>query len=52
MRAQFLERLIKKFPNNYQLGSAVRRYYWLRQENKYAKEEAEEIVLKETFSNN
>ena len=48
MRSQFLQQLIKKFPNDYQLGQAVRRYYWLRQE-KFAKEECEEIVLRETF---
>ena len=51
MRAQFLEKLVKTFPNDYQLGQAVRRYYMLRQ-NKMAKEECEETVLKETFSFN
>ncbi len=51
MRAQFLEKLIKKFPNHYQLGAAVSRYYHLRQD-KLAKEDCEEIVLKSTFSNN
>tara|TARA_B100000900_G_scaffold270436_1_gene230943 strand:+ start:393 stop:548 length:156 start_codon:yes stop_codon:yes gene_type:complete len=51
MRAQFLEKLIKKFPNDYQLGQAVRRYYILRQ-NKLTKEECEETVLKQSFSLN
>tara|TARA_Y100001937_G_C6876474_1_gene222866 strand:- start:345 stop:500 length:156 start_codon:yes stop_codon:yes gene_type:complete len=49
MRAPFLKKLIKKFPNDFQLGKAIRRYYHLRQ-NKLSKEECEEIVLKETFS--
>ena len=48
MRAQFLKKLIKEFPNDYQLGQAVRKYYYLRQE-KFAKEECEEIVLRSTF---
>jgi len=51
MRSQFLTKLIKKFPNHYQLGAAVSRYYHLRQE-KLAKEECEEIVLSSSFSNN
>ena len=51
MRAQFLEALIKKYPNHYQLGAAVSRYYHLRQE-KLTKEECEEKTLKTTFNNN
>ncbi len=51
MRAQFLEKLIKKFPNDYQLGQAVRKYYHLRKE-KFAKEECEEIVLGSSFKDN
>jgi len=51
MRAQFLEALIKKFPNHYQLGAAVSRYYNLRQQQ-LSKEECEEKTLKTTFSNN
>jgi hypothetical protein len=51
MRAPFLEKLIKKFPNHYQLGAAVSRYYQLRQ-SKLTKEECEEIVLNSTFSFN
>ena len=51
MRAQFLERLIKKFPNYMELGAAVKRYYDLRQ-TKLTKEECEEIVLNSTFSFN
>lgn len=50
MRAQFLEKLIKKFPNYMDLGSAVKRYYDLRQ-SKLGKEECEEIVLASTFRN-
>ena len=41
MRAQFLEALIKKFPNYYQL-----------RKDKLTKEECEEKTLKTTFSNN
>lgn len=51
MRKQFLNKLIKKFPNDYQLGQAVRRYFILRGD-KLSKEECEETVLKETFSFN
>ena len=51
MRSQFLEALIKKFPNHYALGGAVSRYYNLRQQ-KLTKEECEEKTLKTTFSNN
>jgi len=51
MRSQFFEKLVKKFPNDYQLGQAVRRYYILRQ-NKLSKDECEETVLKESFSLN
>jgi hypothetical protein len=51
MRAQFLEKLIKKFPNYMELGAAVKRYYDLRQ-SKLSKEECEEIVLGSTFSIN
>ena len=48
MRSQFLKKLVKKFPNDFQLGKAIRTYYNLRQD-KLSKEECEEIVLKETF---
>ena len=51
MRSQFLEALIRKFPNHYQLGQAVSNYYYLRK-NKLTKEECEEKTLKSTFSNN
>ena len=45
MRAQFLEKLIKKYPNHYQLGAAVSHYYNLRQKS-YDKEYCEEKTLK------
>jgi hypothetical protein len=48
MRSQFLEKLIKKFPNYMELGGAVTRYYDLRQ-TKLSKEECEEIVLNSSF---
>jgi len=48
MRTQFLEKLIKKFPNHMELGGAVARYYDLRQ-SKLSKEECEEIVLNASF---
>ena len=49
MRKRFLEKLHKKYPNNYQLGEAVRRYYHLRLQG-HSKDECEEIVLQETLS--
>ena len=49
MRAQFLEKLVKKFPNHFELGNAVKRYYDLRQ-SKLSKEECEEIILNSTFN--
>ena len=48
MRAQFLEKLINKFPNYLELGGEVKRYYDLRQ-SKMSKEECEEIVLNSSF---
>lgn len=48
MRSQFLEQLVKAFPNYMELGGAVKRYYDLRQ-SKLSKEECEEIVLNSTF---
>jgi len=48
MRTQFLQKLIKKFPNHMELGSAVARYYDLRQ-SKLTKEECEEIILNSSF---
>lgn len=51
MRAQFLEKLIKKYSNHYQLGAAVSYYYNLRQ-NMHGKEYCEEKTLKSTFNNN
>jgi len=50
MRAQFLEALIKKFPNYYELGAAVSTYYHLR-EKSLSKDECEEKTLKTTFKN-
>ena len=49
MRTEFLESLIKKFPNYMELGGAVKRYYDLRQ-SEISKEECEEIVLNSTFT--
>ena len=49
MRKRFLETLTKKYPNNYQLGEVVRRYYHLRLQG-HSKDECEEIVLQETFN--
>lgn len=48
MRSQFLEQLIKTFPNYMELGGAVKKYYDLRQ-SKLSKEECEEIVLESSF---
>lgn len=48
MRSQFLEQLIKKFPNYMELGAAVKRYHDLRQ-SKLPKPECEKIVLKSSF---
>ena len=49
MRTQFLKKLINKFPNYFELGGAVKRYYDLRQ-SKLSKEECEEIILNSTFN--
>ena len=49
MRKRFLEKLNKKYPNDFQLGGAVRRYYHLRLQG-HSKDECEEIVLQETFN--
>ena len=51
MRAQFLEKLVKTFPNDYELGQAIRKYHLLRS-NGNTKPDCEEIVLSSTFSNN
>jgi hypothetical protein len=51
MRAQFLEALIQKFTNYFELGAAVTTYYHLRQKQ-LTKDECEEITLKTTFKNN
>lgn len=32
MTPEFLEILIKEYPNNYTLGDAVRRFNWLKKE--------------------
>ena len=32
MTPEFLELLIKEYPNNYSLGDAVRRFNWLKTE--------------------
>jgi hypothetical protein len=48
MRAQFLQKLIDKFPNDMDLGKAVRLYYWLRQK-KHVKTDCEEKVLNPSF---
>ena len=42
MRSQFLEKLIKKFPNHMELGGAVARYYDLRQ-SKLARKSAKKL---------
>jgi hypothetical protein len=51
MRSQFLEKLIKKYPNHYQLGQAVMCYYNFRQKG-YNKEHCEGKTLKNTFNSN
>ena len=51
MISQFLEKLIKTYPNHYQLGAAVSHYYNLRRKG-YDKECCEEKTLKTTFNNN
>ena len=48
MRSKFLDKLTNKFPNDFQLGKAIRRYYNLRLQG-LKKDECEEIVLRETF---
>ena len=51
MRKQFLSALIKQFPNHYQLGQAVSKYYYLRESGLH-KEECEEKTLGITFNSN
>ena len=49
MKFRFLDKITKKFPNDFQLGQAVRRYYNLRLQG-LKKDECEEIILRETFN--
>jgi len=51
MRSQFLQKLITQFPNDYQLGQAVRKYNLLRSGGKI-KPECEKIVLGTKFDDN
>lgn len=51
MRSQFLQKLIKHFPNDYTLGQAVRKYNQLRSTGKI-KPDCEKIVLGITFDEN
>ena len=51
MRSQFLQKLIEKFPNDYQLGQAIRKYHRLRSGGKI-KPDCEKIVLRSTFDDN
>ena len=51
MRKQFLSALIQQFPNHYQLGQAVSKYYYLRESGLH-KEDCEEQTLKTTFNSN
>ena len=49
MRKEFLQILIREFPNDFQLGQAVRKYNFLISKGNPSTD-AEEIVLSSTFS--
>ena len=49
MKEQYLQQLIKKFPNNYELGQAVRKFYHLLNEG-LPVEECEKEILDSSFS--
>lgn len=51
MSTEFLNKLIKKFPNYYQLGELVKTYWQLSQTDMPVKE-IEKKILRTTFSNN
>ncbi len=43
MRKVFLKELVERYPNDLELGTAIRLYYWILKENpKLSKEQAEE----------
>ena len=43
MRKAFLKELIERYPNDAELGKAIRSYYWILTENKkLSKKQAEE----------
>ena len=49
MRKEFLQILIREFPNDFELGQAVRKYNFLISKGNTPMD-AEEIVLSSTFS--
>ena len=51
MRSQFLQKLIEQFPNDYQLGQAIRKYHQLRSGGKI-KPDCEKVVLGTKFDDN
>jgi hypothetical protein len=49
MRKEFLEQLTKKFPNDQELGTAVRYYFKLINTEEFPFTVAEELVLAKNF---
>jgi len=49
MRKEFLKQLIERFPNDPELGSAVRYYFKLLNVEGFSFIVAEELVLKKNF---
>jgi len=49
MRKEFLEKLIQKFPNDQELGAAVRHYFKLINLEGFNFIMVEEIILNKTF---
>lgn len=49
MRKEFLEKLIKRFPNDYELGAAIRYYFNLINSEKFNFIKVEEIILSKNF---
>lgn len=49
MRREFLEQLIKRFPNDQELGTAIRYYFKLINTEGFPFTVVEELVLKKNF---
>lgn len=54
MSEQLLKVLIKKYPNNFELGSIIRSYsaFYDLNKNKYAEDKLDKMFIKEVISDN